>query len=40
MKINTTGRKCTLKPAFLNSVEEKLGYANPNETVYNDIQGE
>ena len=25
MKINTTGRKCTLKPAFLNSVEEKLG---------------
>ena len=25
MKINTTGRKCTLKPTFLNSVEEKLG---------------
>ena len=25
MKINTTGRKCTLKPTFLSNVEEKLG---------------
>ncbi len=25
MKISTTGRKCTLKPNFLNMVEEKLG---------------